>query len=182
MALAITNPPKCPMQGKSQCSMRDTEHHLSQMLYRPGMLSITTTAPEASFSWSYSPGHQIQYCFSQIKSKSALSSLNWPNALMRTNQLQFSLLMLEVPGIYLFSCSWLLNLIWLYCWCFNHYKSFRILFARLVFFFVFFLSPLLNWWTAEFIHRCLTGDVIHLMCFEILGNLSCLLRSVVTVG
>lgn len=84
---------------------RDSEHHLSQMLCRSGMLSLTTTAPEASFSWSYNPGHQNQYCFSQIKSKTALSSLNWPNALMRTNQLQFSLLMLEVPGIYLFSCS-----------------------------------------------------------------------------
>lgn len=98
-------PSHCPMLGKSQCSVRDTKHRPSRMLYRSGMLSISTTAPEASFSWSYNPGHQIQYRFSQIKSESARPYLNWPNALMRTNQLQFSLLMLEVPGIYLFSCS-----------------------------------------------------------------------------
>lgn len=65
-------PSHCPMLGKSQCSMRDTEHSPSQVLYGSGMVSISTTAPEASFSWSNNPGHQIQYCFSQIKSKLAL--------------------------------------------------------------------------------------------------------------
>lgn len=35
---------------------------------------------------------------------------------------------------------------------------------------------------AEFIRHCLTGDVIHLMYFEIPGNLSWLLCNIVTMG